>query len=584
VAVPPQTTGKTGWVSSNPQVVHRRFLLPIVAVSRRCDSFYRSRTLGSAPLPRDAIAGGLTAMQALLYSRRVDANCQEMLPVQGSTRPSWKQRSRVRMPSAERKDSMGRAVAAATVDSRTLAERVRDAVRDRIGDERFAVWFGEACWSERPASSGQEILIRVGQGVTHEWLRRTFRGEVESVVREGFGRRFTIAWEPAPAAGDAPAEHQRRSRSERPLRVHRAAPAADGPQASGERTAAGRRGVRSLGEFVVGGSNRMAFAAVEMAVARLGELSPLVINGPSGVGKTHLLEAACGRCRELHPEKTAVFLSGEQFTTGFLQALHGSGLPGFRRTCRSADLLVIDDLQFFVGKRATIQELQQTIDALQRQGSQVILGCDRELDALAELGPDLVTRLRGGMNARLLPPDYDVRRGIVTAISQTRSVELPPDVVHYIATHMTRHARELLGAINRIEATSLMLGVPPTLDLAREALADLVRSSSRSVRLADVERAVCTAFGIEPGALQSGRRARSVSHPRMLAMFLARKHTHAALSEIGGHFGRRSHSTVVAAQKTVADWLTKGTPVILAETAWDVEEAIRRVEDILRAG
>ena len=149
---------------------------------------------------------------------------------------------------------------------------------------------------------------------------------------------------------------------------------------------------------------------------------------------------------------------------------------------------------------------------------------------------------------------------------------------------MTRHARELFGAVNRLEATSLMLGVPIALDLAREALADLVRSSSRSVRLADVERAVCTAFGIEAGTLQSGRRARAVSHPRMLAMFLARKHTHAALAEIGGYFGRRSHSTVIAAQKTVADWLAKGTPIVLAETAWDVEEAIRRVEDILRAG
>ena len=149
---------------------------------------------------------------------------------------------------------------------------------------------------------------------------------------------------------------------------------------------------------------------------------------------------------------------------------------------------------------------------------------------------------------------------------------------------MTRHGRELFGAVNRLEATSLMLGVAPSLDLAREALADLVRSSSRSVRLADVERAICAAFGIEAGTLQSGRRSRSVSHPRMLAMFLARKHTHAALAEIGGYFGRRSHSTVIAAQKTVADWLAKGTAIVLAETAWDVEEAIRRVEDILRAG
>ena len=103
------------------------------------------------------------------------------------------------------------------------------------------------------------------------------------------------------------------------------------------------------------------------------------------------------------------------------------------------------------------------------------------------------------------------------------------------------------------------------------------------MRLADIERAVCTAFGIEQGGLQSSRRSRAVSHPRMLAMFLARKHTRAALAEIGGYFGRRSHSTVVAAQKTVAGWLATKTPIVLAEAAWDVDEAIRRVEDVLRS-
>jgi chromosomal replication initiator protein len=339
-----------------------------------------------------------------------------------------------------------------------------------------------------------------------------------------------------------------------------------------------------LADFIVGPSNRMAAAAIEMAAARPGEMSPLVIHGPSGVGKTHLLEAVCERARELHPGATAVFMSAEQFTTAFLQSLHGSGLPGFRRTCRNADLLVIDDLQFFAGKRATLLELQHTLDVVQRQGRQVVLGCDRELDALVDLGPDLLTRLRGGMSARIMPPDYEVRRGIVAAIAAKRGLALPDETIHYVATNMTRHARELCGAVNRLEATSLMLGLPVTQGMAEEALADLVRSSARSVRLADIERAVCKAFGVEPGVLQSARRSRSANHPRMLAMFLARKHTRAALAEIGSHFGRRSHSTVIAAQKTVADLLATRGQFVLAGSSWDAEEAVRRVEDLLRAG
>jgi chromosomal replication initiator protein len=177
-----------------------------------------------------------------------------------------------------------------------------------------------------------------------------------------------------------------------------------------------------------------------------------------------------------------------------------------------------------------------------------------------------------------------VRRGIVERICAKRELAVPEDVVHYVATHMTRHARELFGAVNRLEAASLMLGIPVSAGMAEEALADLVRSSARSVRLADVEKAVCKAFGIDAAGMQSARRSKAVSHPRMLAMYLARRHTCAALAEIGGYFGRRSHSTVIAAQKTVEGWLANREPIVLAETPWDVAEAIRRVEDILRAG
>ena len=451
-------------------------------------------------------------------------------------------------------------VAAAGVPSDSaIATRVLEAFRAQIGADRFAVWFGDAASVTvvvNPGADGSSsapcVVLTIGTGFTHEWLRRTFRVEFEAAARDICGGFVEVAWEPQPEGARPP----------------------ESPPTPAEPPR----------QLCVGPSNRMAYAAVEMAVGRPGEVSPLVIHGPSGVGKTHLLEAACERARELHPGSNAVCLSAEQFTTAFLQALHGGGLPGFRRTCRTADVLVIDELQFFVGKKATLLEVQQTLDALQRHGKQLILGCDRELDALPDLGGDFLTRLRGGMVARILAPDYDVRRGIVASVCSKRGLTVPDDVLHYIATSMTRHARELLGAVNRLEATALMLGVPISLGMAEESLADLVRSSARSVRLADIERAVCKAFGIETGSLQSSRRARTASHPRMLAMFLARKHTQAALSEIGTYFGRRSHSTVIAAQKAVGDWVAKGAPIRLADASWDVEEAIRRVEDMLRAG
>ncbi|MFM9058429.1 MAG: DnaA ATPase domain-containing protein [Planctomycetaceae bacterium] len=469
------------------------------------------------------------------------------------------------------------------------------AVRERIGSERFAVWFGDSMritvegGSTAPAGKARRVVVRVGTGFTHDWLRRTFHAEVAAAAATICGSDVRVAWEPVGA--DTPpvvAPPARPSGDASPAKAPpapRRRPAPGVPTPSAEPPDALRhRPAVTAGTFVAGPSNRMALAAVERAATDPGGVSPLVIHGPSGVGKTHLLDVACARAREADPRIHVVSLSAEQFTTGFLQSLHGGGLPGFRRTCRGAGLLVVDDIQFLVGKRATLLEFQHTVDALHRAGRQMVFACDRELDALPGLGADLLTRLRGGMTAWIQPPDYDVRRGIVAAVCAARGLAVPDEVVHYVATHMTRHARELHGAVNRLEATSLMLGLPVTTGMAEEALADLVRSSSRSVRLADVDRAVCKAFGIEAGSLQSARRARHASHARMLAMFLARKHTHAALAEIGRHFGRRSHSTVIAAQKAVAGWLATRDAIVIADARWDADEAIRRVEDILRAG
>ena len=489
-----------------------------------------------------------------------------------------------------------------TNGSCTISERIARSLILRLGDERFAVWFGDNFEIQVAESITGENLVEVvvlfDPNYPGEWLQKTFGNDVAISAGEIVNKPVAVHWRPL---GAVSAQSMVDKPDEDTSTLESTAAAGSKslsksvcitPKTKVSRTNSGntakklhlRRPTVSLDEFAVGSSNRMAYAAVELAASRLGEMSPVLLHGPSGVGKSHLLAGICHYARKVRPGLAVAMFSAEQFTTNFLQALHGSGLPGFRRSCRSVDLLAVDDLQFFVGKRATLLELQSTVDTLHRAGKQIIFASDRDVESLSGLGSELTGRLRGGMTAGIMPPDYEVRRGIVSGLAEKRQINLPIKVIDFLANNLTRHARELIGGINRLEAASHMLGTPVTLDLAREALADLVRSSARSLRLADIDQAVCAAFGISESDLKSTRRSRAVNQPRMLAMFLARKHTGAALADIGRHFGRRSHSTVVAAEKTVRKWMKSQSSIVLADATWDVEQAIRRVEDVLRAG
>ena len=195
-----------------------------------------------------------------------------------------------------------------------------------------------------------------------------------------------------------------------------------------------------------------------------------------------------------------------------------------------------------------------------------------------------MARLSGGMVCRLEPADYATRRGIVRQHAIRLGLNVSEEVESYIASHFTTQSRELAGALKRLQATSLAHDRPITLSLAEEALSELIDHQGLVVKLADIEKAVCDVFGLSPEILQSSRKAKTVSHPRMLAMWLARKHTRAALSEIGSYFGRRSHSTVISAQKKIESLMAAGSSLKLADNTWNVEETIRRVEDHLRAG
>lgn len=468
-------------------------------------------------------------------------------------------------------------------DDMDIVSALRAALAGKVGRHRFELWFGA---NTRLELEDGRLIIGAPSAFLQDWIRANFRADIESVCRETLGHCPELDFradaacpqDAAAPSNSAVAECRTASLSI----VHPDGPAPAGEPEPTERQE--RRPFADLESFVAGRSNRLARAAAESVVEQPGKMTPLVIHGPTGVGKTHLLEGIWSAVRARRRGAAVVYLSAEQFTNGFVHALRGSGLPSFRQKYRGVEFLLLDDLQFLRGKRCTLVELLYTVNTLLREGRQVVLAADRPLADLSDLGPELVSRLQGGMVCPIEPPDYETRLGILAQMARRFRLVLPGPVQHFIASRLTSHARELSGALCRLHAASQLAGRPVDLAMAQEALADMARHSARLVRLSDIEKAVCATFGLEAKSLQSQRKSKSVSQPRMLAMWLARKYTRAALSEIGYHFGRRSHSTVISAQKRVDDWLARGATLELADRTWDVDDAIRQVEHQLLAG
>jgi chromosomal replication initiator protein len=328
----------------------------------------------------------------------------------------------------------------------------------------------------------------------------------------------------------------------------------------------------------------VAHASALSVVEAPGEAAnPLVLFGPVGTGKTHLLEGIYAGLRRAHPDWLVRYLTSEDFTNRFVQAMRLDKLGGFRKQFRECDVLLVDDLHFLAKKKATQEEFLHTFDALLADGRQMVLACDCHPRLAEDFSPELTDRLLGGAVWGLAPPDADTRLAILRARSAQGGAALPPAVLTFLAGQLRGNVRELEGAVQSIRHYSRVTGRAIDVPLVREALADLLRHAVRVVQLADIDRGVCAVLRLEAGALQGKSRAWAISHPRMVAMFLARKHTASSYSDIGRYFGGRNHSTVVAAEKKVRGWLQEDTELALGERRSRVRDVVDRVErDLLR--
>jgi chromosomal replication initiator protein len=307
--------------------------------------------------------------------------------------------------------------------------------------------------------------------------------------------------------------------------------------------------------------------------------NPLVIHGAVGLGKTHLLEGIGHAMRGRHPGRKVIQGTAEAFTNGFLDAMRTGTLGSFRSRYRGADVLIIDDIHFLAAKRATQDEFLHTFNALIAEGVPIVLAADQHPRRIGKLTDELATRFLGGMVVKLEAPDLATRRAILKAKAAARGVDVPEAVLHYIAEHLRASVRELEGALHSLIAHAVLAGKRLDLNLAKTALRDTIRHTAQAVALRDVERVLCQLFAIDPEGLKSASRVRALTFPRMLGMYLARKHTGAAYSEIGRYFGGRNHSTVISAEKKVLGWLRDEERCALLagfETVGDILAALER--------
>ena len=306
--------------------------------------------------------------------------------------------------------------------------------------------------------------------------------------------------------------------------------------------------------FVIGNSNRFAHAAcVAVAESPARAYNPLFLYGGVGLGKTHLMHAIGHSIMKEQNDAKVVYVSSEKFTNELINSIKSDKNEEFRDKYRNVDILLIDDIQFIAGKEGTQEEFFHTFNALHEANKQIIISSDRPPKEIPTLEDRLRSRFEMGLIADIQPPDFETRIAILKTKAQMENMDIPNEVMNYIATYIKSNIRELEGALTRVVAYSSLINKDISYDLAVEALKDIVTTSeSQEISVNRIKEKVSTAFGIKMDDFNSKKRTRTIAYPRQIAMYLSRELTDLSLTKIGNAFGGRDHTTVIHAHDKIS--------------------------------
>ncbi|MEQ9408783.1 MAG: chromosomal replication initiator protein DnaA [Fuerstiella sp.] len=483
-----------------------------------------------------------------------------------------------------------------------VSDQVTTVVQNAVGTQNYQHWFANR---SRIALTSEALQIFVPNPFISNWLLKRFRSHFNKAAAQLLGPSGTFellvdealqaqsADDAAPkhlSTTDQPTALQPGSTlSMTPALAKSLSPAAPSTQSDeAHRLAvrpANRRRFRTFSSIVRGDCNDLAVMASQQVAESPGErFNPLYIHGPTGVGKTHLLEAIYSEVRRTHPNLNVMYLTSEAFTNYFTQALEARTVPSFRQRFRNVDVLLIDNIEFLDNrKKATEEEFLHTIVQVIEHGGQLVVTGDRHPRLLTKHREELTTRFMSGLVCRVEAPCEDTRRRISTTFALPMKDSFTQEALDYVARRCQKNVREIQGAINCLHGHYTLSKKRITVSRAREILGDMERECRRLVRISDVEKVICDAFGLNTVDLRSRSRRKAVACPRALAMYVARKLTRSAYREIGMYFGGRDHSTVVAAEKRVRKWIESDSPLELPSSCRGrtISEVIHELEERL---
>lgn len=315
--------------------------------------------------------------------------------------------------------------------------------------------------------------------------------------------------------------------------------------------------------FVVGKCNKLAHAAAFAVAETPGKAyNPLFIYGGVGLGKTHLMHAIAHYVLRKNPSTKVVYVSSEKFTNELINAIRDDSTNAFRRKYRNVDILLIDDIQFLSGKEGTQEEFFHTFNTLYEANKQIVISSDRPPKEIPDLEDRLVSRFEWGLLADIQPPDFETRVAILKKKMELENIELPEDVVIFIAENFKSNIRELEGALIKLVAHfSLHRDEEISVEKAADVLKDILPTKRKSISIEDIKNAVVLEFGISPNDLMSEKRSQEFSLPRQIAMYFAREYTALSLQQIGREFKKKDHTTVIHAHRKISQ-LIKTNPEI----------------------